>query len=537
METESVPVDATAVLSEAVEKPTVRKLKRPQPINREIPKRRKKRKNPNNPNAEDEWEYVEDEENPDDEEDDETSDDEDDDDDDDGTTGSGDDDDDDDDGGEEDENELQQSNEPKKQQQPDINLMAKKKVDPNKNKIKEQPQGPEKTERSPWQQMIDYLVHGAKGAMIKNGDLPTKVSLVDNIFAGLGFKGFKRDVLLQEQAKKFWQQKASGEQVDLRLLNTELVDKKIRTEERREQKPRIMNEHQQQFSRRENEVLQRNLTEQVLLQQQTEKVQQQIRQLDEFVKTARQQAEMKENATRVAQNELTNKNPGKKQIEQTVELIKPANEKTNQADGKDTRTVATEQELQKQIKLEQQTAQAQKTQKAQESTDKANVDLAQQMMAQRALEASQLAALTAGMPQMPPRPPREPHGPHNHGPHNHGPHNHGPHHNHGEQKTGLTPEQVKQAADNLVGTGDLQRIASGRAGQGATYTPKDPGSSGTAVTEGNDSNRSVSAPIIGESKQGRQSGALTSFGGGTATRVPENQDESEQNIQPNRGRE
>lgn len=148
-----------------------------------------------------------------------------------GTSGS-DDDESDDEGGEEDENELQQTN--IKPQLLPQNIFEKQKENPQKNKTKEVPQGPEKTERSPWQQMVDFFVHGLKGAMIKNGNISTKKSIINHIMLGLGFKSFKKDILLQKQAQKYWDQKLTGKKVDLRLLNTDLIDKKISQFEEKE---------------------------------------------------------------------------------------------------------------------------------------------------------------------------------------------------------------------------------------------------------------------------------------------------------------
>ena len=158
-----------------------------------------------------------------------------------------DDDDDDDDGetgggtssGEEDENEL---------------IWLKKKETKTKNPFfkpenikpkipkKEKIQGPEKIERTPWQQMIDFIVHGAKGAMIKNGDISIKEQIADKLLLGLGFKSFKEDILLQQQAKKYWTQKFAGQKADTSLLNTDKIVKKIKKEETVQQKKQIKNE-------------------------------------------------------------------------------------------------------------------------------------------------------------------------------------------------------------------------------------------------------------------------------------------------------
>ncbi len=146
----------------------------------------------------------------------------DDDDDDDGETGSGT------SSGEEDENELIWL---KKEEKNTKNQFLKpeniKPKIPKKEKIK----GPEKIDRTPWQQMIDFLVHGAKGAMIKNGDISIKEQIADKLLLGLGFKSFKEDILLQQQAKKYWTQKFSGQKADVSLLNTDKITKKIKNEE------------------------------------------------------------------------------------------------------------------------------------------------------------------------------------------------------------------------------------------------------------------------------------------------------------------
>ena len=146
----------------------------------------------------------------------------DDDDDDDGETGSGT------SSGEEDENELIWL---KKEEKNTKNQFLKPENIKPKIPKKEKIEGPEKTERTPWQQMIDFLVHGAKGAMIKNGDISIKEQIADKLLLGLGFKSFKEDILLQQQAKKYWTQKFSGQKADVSLLNTDKITKKIKNEE------------------------------------------------------------------------------------------------------------------------------------------------------------------------------------------------------------------------------------------------------------------------------------------------------------------
>ena len=109
---------------------------------------------------------------------------------------------------------------------------------PKKEKI----QSPEKIERTPWQQMIDFIVHGAKGAMIKNGDISIKEQIADKLLLGLGFKSFKEDIMLQQQAKKYWTQKFTGQKVDTSLLNTDKIVKKIKKEETVQQNKQIRKE-------------------------------------------------------------------------------------------------------------------------------------------------------------------------------------------------------------------------------------------------------------------------------------------------------
>lgn len=133
-----------------------------------------------------------------------------------------------DDDGTEDENELTQSEEKKQTsfKQP-FHLQKSK---PIENK-KEHPKDPQKIERSPLQQMFDFLLHGVKGAQIKNGELPLKASIADSLLAGFGFKSYKKEILIQEQAQKFWLKKIFGRGEDTSLLNTDLADKKLKKQE------------------------------------------------------------------------------------------------------------------------------------------------------------------------------------------------------------------------------------------------------------------------------------------------------------------
>ena len=97
--------------------------------------------------------------------------------------------------------------------------------------------------------MIDFFVHGTKGAMIKNGDIPLKEKITDKLLIGLGFKAFKEDVLLQRQAKKYWIQKITGKKVDTTLLNTDKITNKIKKEETTRQNKQIKKE-QSRFLKR-----------------------------------------------------------------------------------------------------------------------------------------------------------------------------------------------------------------------------------------------------------------------------------------------
>lgn len=202
----------TPVLETAALSPTKKSMARPQAILNPTGVKVKKRKKNFNPD---------DPEDPDD-----TTEDPDDDDDDDGETGNPTDPD---DGGDEDENELQQGEE-KKQSNTVKQPPHLQQVKPLEKK-KEIPQGPQKIERSPLQQMFDFLMHGVRGAQIKNGEIPLKPSLADSLLAGFGFKSYKKEILVQEQAQQFWLKKFLGRGEDVSLLNTDLADKKLKKQE------------------------------------------------------------------------------------------------------------------------------------------------------------------------------------------------------------------------------------------------------------------------------------------------------------------
>lgn len=376
MANESAPILPSDILSEAVEQPVSRMRKRPAPAY-DLRLRKKRRKKPVNPDDPD------DPDNPDDETGD--TDPDDDDDDDDSTTGTGTDDEE--SGGDEDENELQQiDTRPKQQMQ---NPFQQNRPQPEKNTMKEKPKGPEKTQRSPWQQMIDFLVHGAKGAMIKNGDVSTKTSLADQIMAGLGFKSFKKDIMLQEQAKEFWKQKASGKKADMRLLNTDLIDRKIRAEEKQEQRPQKQFEQQKQKRQKDAVQLQRDLSERISKQRreeniriQTERQTMQLNQQGQKVATLQ-----RDNATRIAQNELTMSHANAKQLKiPTVavpEIVRTDGTRTTETGLKNTQTISAEQTRQRQEQVQ--------------TNNKQNTE-AQQIMAQQAALNAQQAAMNAQQP-------------------------------------------------------------------------------------------------------------------------------------------
>lgn len=373
MANESTPILPSDILSEAVEQPVSRMRKRPAPAY-DLRLRKKRRKKPVNPDDPD------DPDNPDDPDDETDDTDPDDDDDDDGTTGSGTDDEE--SGGDEDENELQQiDTRPKQQMQ---NPFQQQKPQPEKNTMKEKPKGPEKTERSPWQQMIDFLVHGAKGAMIKNGDVSTKTSLADQIMAGLGFKSFKKDIMLQEQAKEFWQQKASGKKADMRLLNTDLIDRKIRDEEKREQQPQKQFEQQQMKRQKDTVQLQRDLSQRISKQRREENIRIQTERQSMQLKQQGQNiaAQQRDNATRIAQNELTMSHADTKRLKipsvATPEIVRTDGTKIAETGVKNTQTISAEQTRQRQEQAQ--------------INNKQNTE-AQQIMAQQ-------AALNAQQPMM-----------------------------------------------------------------------------------------------------------------------------------------
>lgn len=116
-----------------------------------------------------------------------------------------------------DENELIQV-----QQKQETSLKAPINLAPKEtSKIKpKEPKDPEKTDRSPFQQMVDFFMHGITGSKIKNGDLSIKARIADELLAGLGFRAVQKDVMVQRQAKRFWLNKLIGKE-DLSLLNTD----------------------------------------------------------------------------------------------------------------------------------------------------------------------------------------------------------------------------------------------------------------------------------------------------------------------------
>ena len=360
---ESAPILPTDILSESIEHPVSgsKTRKRPAPVY-DLRLRKKRRKKPINPDDPD------DPDNPDDE-----TGEPDDDDDDDETTDS--DADDEETGGEEDENELQQIDTRPKQQTHPFQLTKRQ---PDKNTLTEKPKGPEKTERSPWQQMIDFFVHGVKGAMIKNGDISTKTNLADNIMAGLGFKSFKKDIMLQEQAKEFWKQKGSGKKVDIRLLNTDLIDRKIRAEEKRELQPQKQAEQQRLLRQKDTAQLQRELSERISKQRRDENIRFQIERQSKQQQSAIMQ-QHKNEALYVAQNGLT-RNTSENQQHTTL-----SGQKSSQTDG--IKTVETSMNNPQAISVEQ----ARHRQEQTQINHKHNIEAQQIMAQQAALNAQQTA--------------------------------------------------------------------------------------------------------------------------------------------------
>ena len=211
-----------------------------------------------------------------DDEDDDEDDEDDEDDDDDDETGT--------DGGEEDENEfVYDANKPLPQQKFDPNLLRIKQDEDKNKKKKVTPHGPEKVDRSPWQQMVDFLVHGAKEAMIKNGDMPIKPRLSDKILLGLGLKSIKEDILLAEGAEKFWKLKGKGEKASMRLINTDRISKKVKKEENRLNKPRKLEE-----KRLTEQQRYKNHIERIMKQRRDKNIRMQMEKQGELTRTVRE---------------------------------------------------------------------------------------------------------------------------------------------------------------------------------------------------------------------------------------------------------
>lgn len=170
----------------------------------------------------------------------------------------------------EDENELKQGEE-KKQIKTPFKLPFHFEYNKSPENKKIHPQDPQKVKRSPFQQILDALFHGVKGAQIKNGELPLKTSIADSLLAGLGFKSYKKDILIQEQAQKFWSKKLSGHGEDASLLNIDLADKKLKKQEgfsskntkemqsNIKQETLIKQEAQNQFPQQEQKPVKQNL--------------------------------------------------------------------------------------------------------------------------------------------------------------------------------------------------------------------------------------------------------------------------------------
>ena len=188
------------------------------------------------------------------------------------------------DGGEEDENEfVYDANKPLPQQKLDPNLLRIKQDEDKNKKKKVTPHGPEKVDRSPWQQMVDFLVHGAKEAMIKNGDMPIKPRLSDKILLGLGLKSIKEDILLAEGAEKFWKLKGKGEKASMRLINTDRISKKVKKEENRLNKPRKLEEKRLTEQRRY-----KNQIERIMKERRDQKISLQTEKQNELTRTVRE---------------------------------------------------------------------------------------------------------------------------------------------------------------------------------------------------------------------------------------------------------
>lgn len=416
-ESETKTISTEEILSGATEKRNTYLHKRPAPAY-DLRLRKKRKKKPTDPDDPDD-------DNPDDETDDTAPDDDDDDDD--GTTGSGTKDDESGEG--EDENELKQLGlQPKQSQQEFLKQIQSIQ---QKNTQKENPKGPEKTERSPWQQMVDFFVHGVKGAQIKNGDISAKPNLVDRLLLGMGFKGFKKDILLQEQAQMYWSQKARGQKADMRLLNTDFVDKKIKADEKKEQQPLRRALYEKSLLQQQEQITRQRLEQRFAEQIKNENSRMQSVQLsrEQVVlnqqlsadKTKRTLAES--DSLRVAQNELTAQGHanvflrGKEQKVPT-EIMRSDNTRVDETGAKNVQTVSaeqTKQQMQERIRtdnktnLEAQQIMAQQQAAAQSATANATLGLSATATAAMAAHAAtnlrnMIEQARQGLPHGPIRP-------------------------------------------------------------------------------------------------------------------------------------
>lgn len=109
----------------------------------------------------------------------------------------------------EDENELKQ--EEKKQETTFKDPFLTQKQTQNEA-LKQQPNNPEKRQRSLLQKFFDVLLYGVEGAKLRNGDLQAKNSIFDELLLGLGFKAYLKDVLLNNQLIKHLKQKANNQE-------------------------------------------------------------------------------------------------------------------------------------------------------------------------------------------------------------------------------------------------------------------------------------------------------------------------------------
>lgn len=108
----------------------------------------------------------------------------------------------------EDENELKQEEKKQETTFKDPFLIAKQMQN---GPLKQQPNNPEKRQRSPLQKFFDVLLYGVEGAKLRNGDLQVKNSMFDELLLGLGFKAYLKDVLLNNQLIKHLKQKANNQ--------------------------------------------------------------------------------------------------------------------------------------------------------------------------------------------------------------------------------------------------------------------------------------------------------------------------------------